>query len=99
MVKRYVREEVYGMLQEQVEKGKPILVATAGCGIAAKFAEAGGADIIITYMLAKLRMGGVSSMAGYLPVGDSNQILLELGEREIIPICKRKTCIWGSSWK
>ncbi len=48
-----------------------------------------GGDLISTYPIAKYRMAGLSSMAAYLPLCDSNQTTLELGEREILPIVKQ----------
>ncbi|MFQ5962481.1 MAG: phosphoenolpyruvate hydrolase family protein, partial [Candidatus Methylomirabilales bacterium] len=70
------------------EAGRPLYTVGAGTGISAKFVEAGGADLVSTYPIAKYRMAGLSSMAGYLPLCDSNATTLEMGEREILPIIK-----------
>ena len=40
------------------EAGKPVVGCGAGTGISAKFAEAGGADIIIIYNSGRYRMAG-----------------------------------------
>ena len=47
----FTREEILQRLRAQIAAGKPIVGAGAGTGISAKFAEAGGADIIIIYTL------------------------------------------------
>jgi predicted TIM-barrel enzyme len=88
MVKRYEREEIVNRLKAETDQGRAIFDAFAGTGISAKFAEAGGADMITTHILARFRMAGLSSMAGYLSIADANAVTLELGKRDIIPIIK-----------
>jgi predicted TIM-barrel enzyme len=88
MAPKYTRQEVIARLKKEVDAGRPIYTIGAGTGISAKFAEAGGADLITTYPIAKFRMMGHSSLAGYLPLCDSNATTLEMGEREILPAIK-----------
>ncbi len=70
MVRRFTREEIGGRLKAEIQKGRAIFDAFAGTGISAKFAEVGGADMITPHILAKFRMAGHSSMAGYLCIAD-----------------------------
>jgi predicted TIM-barrel enzyme len=58
-------------------------------------AARGGADLVTTHNLAHYRMQGLSSMAGYLPIGDANAITLELGERSILNVVKECPVIAG----
>lgn len=95
MVKRYKREEILAKFQEEIKNGRAIFDAFAGTGISAKFAEAGGADMITTHILARFRMAGLSSMAGYLSIADANAVTLELGKRDIIPIIKKTPVMAG----
>jgi len=88
MVKRYEREEIIERLKTEVDQGRAIFNAFAGTGISAKFSEAGGSDMITTHILARFRMVGLSSMAGYLSIADANAVTLELGKRDIIPVIK-----------
>ncbi|MEJ2555489.1 MAG: phosphoenolpyruvate hydrolase family protein [Anaerolineae bacterium] len=88
MAPKYTRQETIARLKKEVGAGRPIYTVGAGTGISAKFAEAGGADLITTYPIAKFRMMGHSSLAGYLPLCDSNATTLEMGEREILPVIK-----------
>jgi len=88
MVKRYEREEIIDRLKTEVDQGRAIFNAFAGTGISAKFAEAGGSDMITTHILARFRMAGLSSMAGYLSIADANAVTLELGKRDILPVVK-----------
>jgi predicted TIM-barrel enzyme len=92
---RYTRVEVLERLRGQVRLGRPIVGAGAGTGISAKFAEAGGADLIIIYNSGRYRMAGHSSLAGILAYGDANAIVQEMGEREVLPVVRETPVIAG----
>ena len=81
------RKEIIRRLQAQVKAGKPIVGCGAGTGISAKFAEAGGADVIIIYNSGRYRMAGRGSLAGLLPYGDANGIVVEMAA-EVLPVVK-----------
>ena len=61
------RDDILENLRESIAAGKPILGCGAGTGISAKFAEKGGADILIIYNSGRFRMAGRGSLAGLLP--------------------------------
>lgn len=82
-----LRSEIIKRLQAQVKAGRPIVGCGAGTGISAKFAEAGGADIIIIYNSGRYRMAGRGSLAGMLPYGDANGIVVEMAA-EVLPVVK-----------
>jgi predicted TIM-barrel enzyme len=81
------RKEIIRRLQAQLKAGKPIVGCGAGTGISAKFAEAGGADVIIIYNSGRYRMAGRGSLAGLLPYGDANAIVVEMAA-EVLPVVK-----------
>ncbi|RME86330.1 MAG: phosphoenolpyruvate hydrolase family protein, partial [Caldilineae bacterium] len=81
------RQEALARLQKSVADGKPIIGCGAGTGISAKFAEAGGADLIIIYNSGRYRMAGRGSLAGLLPYGDANGIVVEMAS-EVLPVVK-----------
>ena len=81
------RAEIIRRLQAQVTAGRPIVGCGAGTGISAKFAEAGGADVIIIYNSGRYRMAGRGSLAGLLPYGDANGIVVEMAA-EVLPVVK-----------
>jgi len=62
------RKEIIRRLQAQVKAGKPIVGCGAGTGISAKFAEAGGADVIIIYNSGRYRMAGRGLAGGSAPL-------------------------------
>ncbi len=72
------REEALGRLRGEVEAGRPIIGAGAGTGLSAKCAEAGGVDLIIIYNSGRYRMAGRGSLAGLLPYGDANAIVVDM---------------------
>ena len=81
------RTEIIKRLHAQVAAGRPIVGCGAGTGISAKFAEAGGADVIIIYNSGRYRMAGRGSLAGMLPYGDANAIVVEMAA-EVLPVVK-----------
>jgi predicted TIM-barrel enzyme len=74
--------------------GRPIIGAGAGTGLSAKCAEAGGADLIIIYNSGRYRMAGRGSLAGLMPYGDANAIVLEMAS-EVLPIVKNTPVLAG----
>jgi len=88
------RTEINKRLRDEIHKGRIILGAGAGTGITAKFAEAGGVDIIIIYNSGKFRMAGLGSLSGLMPYGDANKIVVEMGQ-EVLPIVKNTPVIAG----
>lgn len=92
---RYTRQQVLDRLRKQVAEGRSIIAAGAGTGISAKFAEAGGSDLIIIYNSGRFRMAGHGSLAGLLAFGDANQIVKEMGEREVLPVIKEIPVVAG----
>ena len=79
------RKEILERLRKQVTAGKVIIGGGAGTGLSAKCAEAGGIDLIIIYNSGRFRMGGRGSLAGLLPYGDANQIVMDMA-REVLPV-------------
>lgn len=88
------REEALRRLRQNVADGKPIIGCGAGTGISAKFAERGGADIIIIYNSGRYRMAGRGSLAGLLPYGDANGIVVEMAA-EVLPVVKNTPVLAG----
>jgi predicted TIM-barrel enzyme len=88
------REEALARLRAQAAAGRPIIGAGAGTGLSAKLAEAGGADLIIIYNSGRYRMGGRGSLAGLLPYGDANEIVVDMA-REVLPVVRETPVLAG----
>lgn len=92
---KFSREDINNRLKTERKAGRAVYDALCGSGMTAKMAARGGADLVTTHDLAYFRMQGLSSMAGYLPIGDANAITLELGERALINVVKDCPLIAG----
>lgn len=88
------RNEVLKNIREQVSKGLPVIGAGAGTGISAKSAEAGGVDLIVIYNSGRYRMAGRGSLAGLMPYGDANGIVVEMAS-EVLPVVKKTPVLAG----
>ena len=88
------RAEILRRLAATVAAGKPIVGCGAGTGISAKFAEAGGADLIIIYNSGRFRMAGRPSVAGNMPYGDANAIVVEMAA-DVLPIVRDTPVLAG----
>ncbi|WP_188399741.1 phosphoenolpyruvate hydrolase family protein [Sporomusa sp. GT1] len=88
------RSEILKKLRAEITAGRIIVGAGAGAGISAKSGEAGGVDLIIIYNSGKYRMAGRGSLAGLLPYGDANKIVVEMGA-EVLPVVKHTPVLAG----
>jgi predicted TIM-barrel enzyme len=77
-----------------VARGDLLVGAGAGTGLSAKCAEAGGADLIIIYNSGRFRMAGRGSLAGLMPYGDANAIVVDMA-REVLPIVRQTPVLAG----
>ncbi|MEY5011878.1 MAG: hypothetical protein RLZZ253_3017 [Verrucomicrobiota bacterium] len=91
----YTRQEVRDRLQAVVDRGEAVIAAGAGTGISAKFIEKGGADLIIVYNSGRFRMAGHGSTAGLMAYGDANQVAMDIGEYEVLPVVEEVPVICG----
>ena len=74
----FTRDEVLTRLNRHIDDGVPIIGAGAGTGISAKFEEVGGVDLIVIYNSGRYRMAGRGSLAGCMPYGDANAIVMDM---------------------
>jgi predicted TIM-barrel enzyme len=88
------REAALNRLRARVTAREPIIGAGAGTGISAKFAERGGVDLIIIYNSGRFRMAGRGSLAGLLPYGDANAIVVDMA-REVLPVVRDTPVLAG----
>jgi predicted TIM-barrel enzyme len=77
-----------------VAKGEPIVGGGAGTGLSAKCEEAGGVDLIVIYNSGRYRMAGRGSLAGLMPYGDANAIVVEMAG-EVLPVVTKTPVLAG----
>jgi predicted TIM-barrel enzyme len=88
------RTEILERVRAEVAAGRPIVGCGAGTGISAKSAEAGGADLIIIYNSGRYRMAGRGSLAGLMPYGDANGVVVEMAA-EVLPVVTNTPVLAG----
>ena len=74
----FTRQQVLDRLRKRIGEGVPIIGGGAGNGISAKCQEAGGVDLLIIYNSGRFRMNGRGSLAGCMPYGDANAIVMAM---------------------
>jgi len=90
----FTRQQTLGRLRERIEAGVPIIGGGAGTGISAKFEEAGGIDLIVIYNSGRYRMAGRGSLAGLMPYGDANAVVMEMAG-EVLPVVENTPVLAG----
>ena len=90
----YERKKLLARYHEMVKKGEPIIGGGAGTGLSAKCEEAGGIDLIVIYNSGRYRMAGRGSLAGLMPYGDANGVVLEMAG-EVLPVVKHTPVLAG----
>ena len=87
-------QEALARLRKTLADGGVIMGAGAGTGLSAKCAEAGGADLIIIYNSGRYRMAGRGSLAGMMPYGDANAIVMDMAG-EVLPVVRETPVLAG----
>ncbi|MGY4477161.1 phosphoenolpyruvate hydrolase family protein [Bradyrhizobium sp. USDA 3364] len=77
-----------------IARGEPIVGGGAGTGLSAKCEEAGGVDLIVIYNSGRYRMAGRGSLAGLMPYGDANAIVVEMAG-EVLPVVTKTPVLAG----
>lgn len=88
------RSDILARFRRKLAEGRPIVGGGAGTGISAKFEEAGGIDLIVIYNSGRFRMAGHGSLAGLLPYGDANAIVMQMAD-EVLPVVRRTPVLAG----
>jgi predicted TIM-barrel enzyme len=90
----FQRSEILARLRAKVAAGTPIVGGGAGTGISAKMSEAGGIDLLVIYNSGRFRMAGRGSLAGMMPYGDANAIVMDMA-REVLPVVTHTPVLAG----
>ncbi|MDC9811077.1 phosphoenolpyruvate hydrolase family protein [Rhizobium binxianense] len=73
-MKMFERKEILAALNEQTARGNPIIAAGSSCGLVAKCAALGGADMLVVYSTGLSRLMGLPTSR----IGDSNARTIEM---------------------
>jgi len=88
------RDTILERFRGMIARGEPIIGGGAGTGLSAKCEEAGGIDLIVIYNSGRYRMAGRGSLAGLMPYGDANAIVVEMAA-EVLPVVKHTPVLAG----
>jgi predicted TIM-barrel enzyme len=91
---RTERKALLERFRAMIARGEPIVGGGAGTGLSAKCEEAGGIDLIVIYNSGRYRMAGRGSLAGLMPYGDANQIVLDMAA-DVLPVVKTTPVLAG----
>ena len=91
---RFTRRQTLDRLNAKIRSGQPIVGGGAGTGLSAKCEEAGGIDLIVIYNSGRYRMAGRGSLAGLMPYGNANDIVIEMA-REVLPVVRNTPVLAG----
>ena len=95
MALRHSRQACLMRLRAEIATGRAVVMTGAGNGLAAKFIERGGVDLIGVYNTGYFRMQGYGSLAGMLPILDANELVFRTADREVLPQVKTTPVIAG----
>ncbi|OBY80936.1 AraC family transcriptional regulator [Paenibacillus sp. KS1] len=89
------RETIWNRLHAQLKSNGHIIGVAAGAGISTKYAVKGGADFILALNSGRFRQMGLSSLGGLLPFGNCNELVMEFGSKEIVPLVREVPVMFG----
>lgn len=88
------RSDIMRKFRAMRDRGEPIIGGGAGTGLSAKCEEAGGIDLIVIYNSGRYRMAGRGSLAGLMPYGDANGVVMEMAG-EVLPVVRNTPVLAG----
>lgn len=88
------RETIMTNFRAMRDRGEAIIGGGAGTGLSAKCEEAGGIDLIVIYNSGRYRMAGRGSLAGLMPYGDANAVVMEMAG-EVLPVVHKTPVLAG----
>ena len=91
---RFERAALLRKFRAMAAKREPVVGGGAGTGLSAKCEEAGGVDLIVIYNSGRYRMAGRGSLAGLMPYGDANAIVVEMAG-EVLPVVTKTPVLAG----
>lgn len=91
----FQREQILRKLNSQLRVKKHIIGVAVGAGITAKYSVRGGADFLFALNSGRFRQMGQSSLAGWMPFANSNDMVMMFAATEIIPVVQEVPVIFG----
>jgi predicted TIM-barrel enzyme len=89
------RKDILRKLREQIDSGSHIIGTVAGSGMTARFTAMGGSDMILALSAGRFRLMGRSSFVSFFCYGNSNEMVMDMGRRELLPLITDLPIIFG----
>lgn len=89
------RKKTLERLWAQINVNGHIIGTVAGSGMTAKYEVMGGADLLLALSAGRFRIMGRSSFTSYLCYGESNEIVMNMGCNELLPIIQDTPVLFG----
>lgn len=90
------KNEILEKFKITLKENKPLIGVSVGSGLSSKLALQGGADFILVLSAGKFRNSGLASIACMMPYSNSNELVIKLAEREILPQIREIPVIFGA---
>ncbi|MDJ1007466.1 MAG: phosphoenolpyruvate hydrolase family protein [Paracoccaceae bacterium] len=88
------RSTILKRFENMRAQGIPVIGGGAGVGLSGKAQVLGGVDFLVVYNSGRYRMAGHGSLAGLMPYGNANTVMLDLVE-EIVAVADDTPVIAG----
>lgn len=88
-------KDIKNRFRQEIESGSHLVGVAPGSGLMAKCVCDGGADFLLVLISSIYRDMGRSSMAGYFPISNSNDMVMDFGTKEILTLNPDVPVIFG----
>lgn len=89
------RQQVSNRLEKGMKKNGYFIGAAAGSGSTARLLKSYDADFVLALYSERIRQMGADTAAGFLPIGNSNRLVLSYAEQELLPKLSDIPVIFG----
>lgn len=89
------RSEIVAALRAQIALNGHAVGAVVGSGMAAKFVAMAGIDFLVALSAGRFRIAGRGSYASYFCYANSNEMVMNYGRAEILPIIRDVPVLFG----
>lgn len=89
------RRDILKNLKAKISISGHVLGTVAGSGLTAKYTALGGADLFLALSAGKFRMMGRSSYMSYFCYFNSNEMVMNFGTQELLPLLEYQPIFFG----
>ncbi|MEG1633699.1 MAG: phosphoenolpyruvate hydrolase family protein [Oscillospiraceae bacterium] len=90
-----LRKDILRDLNKQLSESRHIIGTVAGSGMTARYTAMGGSDLIFALSAGRVRFMGRSSFTSFFCYANSNDMVMDLGMKELLPLIKGLPIIFG----